>query len=193
MISCCISNNLQDLINSKANSLKVAVKLPLPSSILLHQPHQKGAPIRPIHRVIIHIFQTHHELRVGREGRWSTRKCMWCSVTEFLAHKCTSRGFSVTWVITAAASSGAHPPHAFKLVVVPVAHVVTHERVRGQVTDLQLREMLEEVWIGHPGKRKTFLNTGNVSHESTSDHLVLGLLTWCCYSINKLSKIVIVM
>lgn len=53
------------LINGKTNSLKVTGKPLLLSSTLLHQPHQKGAPIFPIHRVIIHIFQTHHKLRVG--------------------------------------------------------------------------------------------------------------------------------
>lgn len=56
---------LRHLINGKANGLKVAVKALLPSSILLHQPHQKGAPILPIQRIIVHILQTHHKLRVG--------------------------------------------------------------------------------------------------------------------------------
>lgn len=55
------------LINSKANSLKVAVKPFLSSSILLHQPQKKGASVLPIQRIIIDVFQTHHELRVGRE------------------------------------------------------------------------------------------------------------------------------
>lgn len=65
---------LRHLINGKANGLKVAIKPPLLSSILLHQPHQKGAPILPIHRIIIHILQTHHKLRVGRECGWNTEK-----------------------------------------------------------------------------------------------------------------------
>lgn len=56
---------LRHLINGKANGLKVAVKSLLPSSILLHQSHQKGAPILPIQRIIVHILQTHHKLRVG--------------------------------------------------------------------------------------------------------------------------------
>lgn len=48
-------------------------------------------------------------------------------------------------MIAAAAGSGADPPHPLKLVVVPVAHVVAHERIWGQVTDLQLGELLDEV------------------------------------------------
>lgn len=51
----------------------------------------------------------------------------------------------LTWVIAAAASSGADPPYPFKLVVVPVAHVFAHESVWGQVTDLQLGELLDDV------------------------------------------------
>lgn len=51
----------------------------------------------------------------------------------------------LTCMIAAAASSGADPPHPFKLVVVPVAHVITHESVWGQVTDLQLGELPDEV------------------------------------------------
>lgn len=50
------------LINGKANGLKVAAK---PSSILLHQSHQKGATVFTIQGIIIHILQTHHKLRVG--------------------------------------------------------------------------------------------------------------------------------
>ena len=61
-----------------------------------------------------------------------------------------------TCVIAAAASSGADPPCPFKLVVVPVAHFVALERVRGQVTDLQPGELPDEVWIGHPEQRDTY-------------------------------------
>lgn len=71
-------------------------------------------------------------------------RCLY-DVTELLAHRYTSYGFSVTWVIAAAASSGADPPPPFKLVVVPVAHIVAHERIGGQVTDLQLGELPAEV------------------------------------------------
>lgn len=50
-----------------------------------------------------------------------------------------------TCVIAAAAGSGADPPYPFKLVVVPVAHVIALKRVRGQVTDLQPGELPDEV------------------------------------------------
>lgn len=67
---------LSHLINGEANGLKVAVKPLLLSSIPLHQPHQKGASILAIQRIVIHIVQTHHKLRVGRERGWSTfTKC----------------------------------------------------------------------------------------------------------------------
>lgn len=55
------------LVNSKANRLKVAVKPFVSSSILLHQPQKKSASVLPIQRIIIHVFQKHHELRVGCE------------------------------------------------------------------------------------------------------------------------------
>lgn len=66
---------LGHLINGITNGLKVALKPLLPASTLLHQPHQKGAPILLIQGVIIHILQTHHKLRVGRERGWNTQKC----------------------------------------------------------------------------------------------------------------------
>ena len=65
--------------------------------------------------------------------------------------------FCQTCMIAAAASGGADPPHPLKLVVVPVAHVIACERVWGQITDLQLGEVPDEVWIGHPEQRSTFL------------------------------------
>lgn len=55
------------LIDSEANSLEVAVKPLLLSSILLHQPQKKGAPVLPVQRVVIHVLQMHQELGVGRE------------------------------------------------------------------------------------------------------------------------------
>lgn len=63
------------LINGKANGLKFAVKPPLSSSIFLHQPHQKGTPVLPVHWVIVHILQTYHELRVGWECGWKAERC----------------------------------------------------------------------------------------------------------------------
>lgn len=66
---------LRHLINGKANGLKTVVQSLQPSSVPLHQPHQKGAPILPIQRIIVHILQTHHKLRVGRECGWNTGRC----------------------------------------------------------------------------------------------------------------------
>lgn len=63
------------LINGKANGLKVSIKSFLSSSILLHQSHQKGAPILPIQRIVIHILQTHHKLRVRCKCSWNTECC----------------------------------------------------------------------------------------------------------------------
>lgn len=54
-------------------------------------------------------------------------------------------GFCPTWVIAAAAGSGADPPHPFKLVMVPVAHIIACECVWAQITDLQLGKVLDEV------------------------------------------------
>lgn len=202
---CPVKNHIirTHLINGKANGLKVAVKPLLLSSILLHEPHQKGAPILPIQGIIIHILQTQHKLRVGRECGWSTEKynplyeVVWQNF--LLRHP---YGFSVTSVIEAAASSGADPPCPVELVVVPAAYIVTRERVWGQVTDLQLRELPDEVWIGHPEERNAFTEHCVVSHSLTS-HLFpsLRLRRNCCfgdvediiinpyYTINKTSKI----
>lgn len=47
---------LRYLINGKTDCLEVGVNLHQPSSILLHQPHQKGASVLPIQRIIIHIL-----------------------------------------------------------------------------------------------------------------------------------------
>lgn len=52
---------------------------------------------------------------------------------------------SVTCIIEAASSGGSHPPHPLVLVLVPVAHVITLQCVWGQVTDLQLGELPDEV------------------------------------------------
>lgn len=65
---------LWHLINGKANSLKLAVKPPLRSCILLHQPHQEGASILSIQGVVIHVLQTDHELGVGGERGWNADK-----------------------------------------------------------------------------------------------------------------------
>lgn len=62
------------LVNSKANSLKVAVKPFVSSSILLHQPQQKSASILLIQRIIIHVLQMHHELRVRCECGWKAER-----------------------------------------------------------------------------------------------------------------------
>lgn len=53
--------------------------------------------------------------------------------------------FILTCVIPAATSSGADPPHPFKLAVVPVTHIITSECIWGQITDLQLGEIPDEV------------------------------------------------
>lgn len=53
--------------------------------------------------------------------------------------------FILTCMIPAAASSGADPPHPFKLAVVPVTHIITSECIWGQITDLQLGEIPDEV------------------------------------------------
>lgn len=62
---------LRYLINGKTDCLEVGVNLHQPSSILLHQPHQKGASVLPIQRIIIHILQTQQELRIGWECGWT--------------------------------------------------------------------------------------------------------------------------
>lgn len=59
-----------------------------------------------------------------------------------------------TWVVPAAPCGGAHPPVSFKLVVAPVAHIVTWKSVWSQITDLQLRELLYEVRIRHPDRMR---------------------------------------
>lgn len=68
------------------------------------------------------------------------------------------RCVSVTCVIAAAASSGAHLPHPFELVVVPVVQIIACERIWSQVTDVQSGELLDEVRVRHPEQRNTFLN-----------------------------------
>lgn len=43
-----------------------------------------------------------------------------------------------TCIVPASSSSRAYPPHPLKLVVVPVTHFITDQRVWSQVADLQL-------------------------------------------------------
>lgn len=56
------------LVNSKADRVQAAVQPFVSPRILLHQPQQKSASVLPVHRVVVHVLQQHHELRVGRES-----------------------------------------------------------------------------------------------------------------------------
>lgn len=80
-------------------------------------------------------------------------------------------------MIAAAAGSRADPPHPLKLVRVPAVSLIAREGVWGQVTDLQLGELLGKVCEGHPVESDMFLTRGTVlflTHELPS--------TFSCFS-----------
>lgn len=57
---------------------------------------------------------------------------------------------SHTWVVPTAPRGAAAPPAALIEGGVPTGLVVPGESIGGQVTDLQQREVVQEVFVGHP-------------------------------------------